>query len=348
MRWLSVAHPGHMEALKEIIRAGNGNIYEVYTGGSPDCIGTARSGLGRTTTEDIREQVEYAHSHGIRMNIVLNSSCLGGRHLTQDGHNLYRWYLNVLNDIGVDSVTVAEPFLVEMIAKEFPDIDITVSCIAFVNSPQKAMYYEELGAETIALDININKNFPVLQNIREAVSCKLKVLVNEGCILDCPFRYAHFNLLSHANGPEPRPPLKYEYYQQRCATMRVKHPELLISSGWIRPEDVKEYEAIGIDLFKISGRIQSVNWITNCVRAYSAREYHGNLLELLDSTRELRRLFYLPNDALEGAIEKWKVCDKNCYKCGYCKRLSKEILVYSGRRTPNEELKPLNEYLVVE
>ncbi|MHC1569711.1 MAG: U32 family peptidase, partial [Candidatus Syntropharchaeales archaeon] len=132
MRWLSVAHPGHMEALKEIVEAGGSNIYEVYTGGSPDCIGTARSGLGTPTTEDIREQVDYAHANGIRMNIVLNSACLGGRHLTRDGHNLYRWYLKILNDVGVDAVTVAEPFLVEMIAKEFPDIAITVSCIAFV------------------------------------------------------------------------------------------------------------------------------------------------------------------------------------------------------------------------
>ncbi len=339
---LCVPHPGHFEALKEIVKNGK-NINEIYMAGCPDFIGTVRRILDSSPTiEDIKEQTEYVHEHGIKMNILSNSSCLSGQHLTYQGNKTYRWYLDKLNDIGVDAITVSDPYLVEMISREY-DIEPVVSCIAFVDSPQKAEYFEEFGATTLTLDTNIGKHFDLLEGIREATSCKLRIMVNEGCLYRCPFRYSHFNLTSHFFGPGSTLDIMGDYYHDKCVSMRIDNPEHIMRSGWVRPEDISAYEKIGIDLFKIAGRIQSVNWIINCTNAYANRSFDGNLMDILDGTGTLRNLFYVPNKELDGAIEKWKVCDKLCHKCNFCKELTNRVVrVYSGKGTQGEQVIPIN------
>ncbi|MCD4821718.1 MAG: U32 family peptidase [Methanococcoides sp.] len=269
------------------------------------------------------------------MEIVLNSSCMGGQQLTPEGYRTIDWYFDKLNGIGIDSITVADPLFVEMLAKDY-DMDVVVSVLSFVDSPQKAEFYEQLGATTIVIDPAVNRQFDKLEAIRDAVSCDLKLLVNEACLYQCPFRYAHFNFFSHANGPGPKPNVLDDYYYFKCLSLRINDSQQLIKSPWIRPEDLKEYRHI-TDTFKIGGRTQFINWILSAVDAYANESYEGNLIDLLDSIKDLKDHFFIPNNELNGAIEQWKRCDKVCHKCGYCKRLAEKIIrVYSqdedGRR----------------
>jgi hypothetical protein len=66
-------------------------------------------------------------------------------------------------------------------------------------------------------------------------------------------------------------------------------------------------------------------------------------MDILDGTGLLRDLFYIPNGELEGAIEEWKTCDKVCYRCNFCKELTKRIVkVYRGVGTENSEMIPFS------
>lgn len=327
-----------MEGLEDLL-SGSQDIYAVYMAGTPDYVGTGRTNLSAPGLEEIQEQTEFAHEKGVKMEIVLNSSCMGGQHLTPQGFNKVKWYFDRLNDIGIDSITVAEPYFVEMLAKDY-DMEIVVSVLSFVDSPQKAEFYEGMGADTIVVDPAVNRDFSKLEAIRESVSCNLKLLVNEGCLYQCPFRYAHFNFFSHANGPGPKLNVLDDYYYYKCLSLRINDPQQLVKSPWIRPEDIKEYKHI-TDTFKIGGRTHFPNWILNNVQAYIQESYDGNLMDLLDCPKDIRDLFYIPNKELGNALEQWKQCDKNCSKCGYCKRLTEKIVqVYSTDGT-EQTLQPL-------
>ena len=48
----------------------------------------------------------------------------------------------------------------------------------------------------------------------------------------------------------------------------------------ICPEDIHEYEAIGIDMFKISGREFPTSRLKRALEAYASGKYEGNLLDL--------------------------------------------------------------------
>jgi collagenase-like PrtC family protease len=335
MRFI-VPHPGHFAALKEIIEVkeaeGLNEVEEVYMAGAPEVMGSGRATLHSARIADIREQTAYAHQHDIKMNIVINPSCFGGNHLTFEGYKLFTQYFEDLNKAEVDGVTVAEPYFIEML-RDF-SMETVVSCIAHVDSPQRAEFFEALGADTIALDTNINRNFAVLEAITKAVRCDLKILVNEGCLYKCPFRHAHFNLFSHITATRSSlmkaqaqsMNIFSDYYFDKCISIRVRDPAQIIRSPWIRPEDLKDYEAIGIDNFKITGRANTVNWIINCMKAYAQRSFEGNLLELIDCPSELGYTFYLDNALLDGSIKQWKSCKKICDECRYCDELTTKVL----------------------
>jgi collagenase-like PrtC family protease len=335
MRFI-VPHPGHFAALQEIIEVkeaeGLNEVEEVYMAGTPEVMGSGRATLHSARIADIKEQTAYAHQHNLKINIVINPSCLGGNHLTFEGYKLFTQYFEELNNAGVDGVTVAEPYFIEML-RDF-SMETVVSCIAHVDSPQRAEFFEALGADTIALDTNINRNFAVLEAITKAVRCDLKILVNEGCLYKCPFRHAHFNLFSHITATRSSlmkaqaqsMNIFSDYYFDKCISIRVRDPAQIIRSPWIRPEDLKEYEAIGIDSFKITGRANTVNWIIQCMKAYARRSFEGNLLELIDCPSELGYTFYLDNESLDGSIKQWKTCKKICDECRYCDELTTKVL----------------------
>jgi len=339
---LYVPHPGHDDGLKLLISDAKRDIYSIFMAGSPDYIGTGRSNMSAPEIADIRAQTEYAHKNGVKVEIVLNSSCMGGRHLTPEGFNLIHRYLGELDGCGVDTVVVADPFLVETIAKDF-NMRPVVSVLSFVDSPEKARFYEDLGASSIVVDPDVHRHFDVLHAIRDAVDCELKLLVNEGCLYQCPFRYAHFNFFSHAFGPHPRPNVLDDYYYERCILMRIKDPRLIINSPWIRPEDIHEYAGI-TDVFKIGGRTHYTNWILNCISAYADESYDGNLMNLLDCPKDLKDLYYIENKDLDGAIDHWKNCGTVCTDCGFCRELTERtVRVYTGGGTADERLVPWSE-----
>ncbi|MBC8521394.1 MAG: U32 family peptidase [Methanomicrobia archaeon] len=330
---LIIPHPGHFAALKEIIAyieaRGVKEVDEVYMAGSPEVMGSGRATLHAALIDDIKEQTAYAHQHHVRMNVVMNPSCLGGYHLTFEGYKMFEWYFNELNKADVDGVTVAEPYLIELL-RDFP-METVISCVAHVDSPQRAEFFDALGADTITVDTNINRNFGVLKAIMRAVDCTIRILVNEGCLYKCPFRHSHFNLFSHITtsslNARSQPLNTFgDYYFDKCISIRVRDPSQIIRSPWIRPEDVKEYEAIGIEEFKISGRANTVNWILNDMQAYSSRSYEGNLLDLLDCPAELKDMFFIDNADLEGAINQWKGCKKICEECRYCDELTSKVV----------------------
>ena len=322
---LIIPHPGHFLALKEIAREAPKES-EIYMAGTPEVVGSGRVTLHAPGLDEIAEQTRFLHVRKLKMGIVLNPSCMGGQHLTSQGYNTYKWYFGKLNEFGVDTVTVAEPYLVEMLRKEFPDIKVVLSVIAHVDSPERARFFEELGVDAITLDTNINRNFDILQAIKEVTNCELRLLVNEACLYKCPFRYSHFNLFSHMTGLGNKPNIFSDYYYEKCISFRVRYPELVIKSPWIRPEDLGAYEALGIDCFKMSGRANTVNWIIDCMKAYLNRSFDGNLMDLLDCPSELRDMFYIPNKELDGAIKQWMGCRKFCHKCGFCRATAERVI----------------------
>jgi collagenase-like PrtC family protease len=222
------------------------------------------------------------HRHGIEFNYLLNAACLGNQEWTKSFQRRLNELLDWLSDIDVDTVTVVLPYLLQIIKKRHPHFKVKVGIYAQVDTVKRAQYWEELGADGINLEsFSINRNFEKLSRIREAVQCELILIANHFCQPNCPFQIQHQNGFSHASGADRRFLIDYPLLQ--CNFRRLRDPALLISSGWIRPQDLHHYEAMGYHAFKLIERNIPSEALLKRVKAYAERRFDGNLAELLFS-----------------------------------------------------------------
>ncbi len=308
------------------------------------------------------EYIERAHAAGLKFDYILNAPSMGNMEWDENTHRELLEHLRWITSLGVDSVTVTIPYLIELIKRQFPHLEVRVSTIAHVSSVARAKLFESLGADSITLDFNINRDFTLLKAIRNAVNCQLTVLLNNLCLYQCPYEYYHHDTLGHASQSYNRLNGYYEdYCVLRCTLDRLYDISQIIKCRWVRPEDIHNYEEIGIDMFKTSGRSMSAERILHAATTYSSRHYQGDLYDILnvitprigftdsalpgvqnDVIGQPPR-FYIDNQALEGFIDFFKKqnCLSGCGNCGYCQRIADKVIQFD-REEVDEYIAMLN------
>lgn len=286
-----------LEGLIEINRK-NHSIYELY-GSLPFGIipgGRAPFSLPQLDREQAEEYIDAVKSAGLKFNYVMNAGTLINQEYTIEGRRKIKEYISWINSTGADSITVAVPLLAEYIKKEFPALKVSVSIGAGVATPRAAKVFESLGADRIALRRRCNRDFRVLKEIRKAVKIGLCLFANLDCIYECSMMYYHLSLPNHVCQDEDGNYMQYIDYPKICCSLKkASNPAEFIKSRWIRPEDIKEYEAIGYEYFKLVDRRMPTEKILQIANAYSNRKYEGNLADLF---------YYLPS--LKGFCEQLK------------------------------------------
>ncbi|MCK4370988.1 MAG: U32 family peptidase [Candidatus Lokiarchaeota archaeon] len=320
--------------------------HSIVGGGRPSFL------LKKVSEEDIAEYVRKLHEKKMEFSYLLNAPCMNNMEYDQHYHKELLKYLQWISDIGADSVTVTIPFLIQLIKEQFPKLKIRVSTIAHVNSVNRAMFYEMLGADEITLDVMINRDFKTLEQIQKTVKCKIIVLLTDGCLYQCPFRLYHYNTLGHASQTFQQFERNYvDTCILNCSIIKFSNPTEVLKARWVRPEDLSHYEAIGIDDFKIAGRRMSTQWIINSVKAFSSRKYEGNLIDIIQGfsmsfggleqkdpnvkltetiEKESKSKLYIDNTKLNGFIDFFKKqnCVAMCNECNYCEEwANKSVLL---------------------
>ncbi len=257
---------------------------EVYGKLENDIIGGGRPAilLPPVPRAYMARAVSSYHKHGLKFNYLLNASCSSNIEWTASGQRKIRKLLDWLANIGVDSITVSMPYLLQMIKKCYPVFKVSISTTAGVDSVPRARYWQELGADQITLSfVDANRNFTLLKLIRKAVSCRLQLIANLQCLYGCPFYKYHNSLSSHYSQAGSFRKYAYvDYCSLSCRYLRLLHPWRLISAPWIRPEDLHYYRQIGMDSIKLVDRAMNTSAISRIVSAYTSEKYEGNLLDL--------------------------------------------------------------------
>ncbi len=278
--------------------------------------------------EDFTNLIDLCHKNGLTVNLLLNGQCEGlGWYKSNNVEKVIKFlkFLNTKHNL--KSVTIANPLYLQKIRKSIPKIKITASILGYIGSVQRAMFYENLGADIITLDRDINRNFKILEEIKEATVCKLRLMVNEGCLFRCPYRLFHFNLISHWSKKGDIPSDRFFF---NCYHINKLDPSQILKSHWIRPEDLKKYKKI-TNFFKISGRTRKTEWLVNVIKAYTEKKWDGNFLDLMDSSlNEFKKSYkcFIDNRDLDGFLDKVADCDENCLECNYCEDLAEKIVKF--------------------
>lgn len=315
-------------------------VIEVYGQMAPDSyFGSLRvnSQLPVVDKKSLEKYIKYCLEKKIEFNYIINATTMGNDELTNEGYKKIKKLLELLVDIGVTSVTIALPSIMEIAKFVSPGLKIKASTVCQINSASKAKFYDKLGIKRIVLDEDIYRRFDLLKNIRKAYSGELEVIVNSYCSNDCPYKMFHYNALSFSNLEKEL----YPYYSDRCKNEHLDENGY-IKLNWIRPEDLHYYNDIGINYFKIQGRTNV--FYGDPVKAllyYINGRYDGDLVSLLELFSSKRSLaiadVVIENRKLDGFLTKFvfspESCKKLCDDCNYCTGYTEAGIKPSDRMT---------------
>lgn len=352
--YISPSHSWDLELIEGLTRINRDLetkvlIKEIYGAQQRTLVGGGRTAsiIPYVSDEEVEKQVALAHASSIEVNYLLNALCTGLREFEPKFHVELLEYLGWLNGIGVDYVTVTSTRLMGIIARQFPRLKIVVSINGEVDTPQKARYYvDQYGVSRINLDFNINRDFRQIAAIRKAVNCQVEVLVNEPCLIYCPWKHDHQLDFAHGSQTSKDDQLVYavDTPQLHCGIIRISDRAQILKAPWLRPEDTVHLENVGVDYVKLAGREKPTAWILECAQAYARQHYDGNVYNLIekagicapeyaacfgdDGMGPLR--FYIDNRVLDGFIKPFVEgkmnCRHGCEDCGYCAAWAKRII----------------------
>lgn len=306
--------------------------------------------------------IAEARKRGFHFNYLLNGACQDNLEMTREGNRILFNHIEWVAKTGADMVTVTLPIMLVWIKRHFPQFKVVVSSWARVANVKRAKYWEDLGADTIILAEYATRDFAALRSMRRALRCKLEAIANPSCLYLCYLDTNHINMMSHsAQGGHISGGFVLDHCQVYCQRMKLGRPDELIKARWIRPEDVGDYDEVGIDSLKLLERFRNTETMMQVVRAYEQRRFDGNLIELLTLPRqnaynppnleylirpdlvnidlmlEMADIFgysfsdvmQIDNRELDGFADHFKTHDcyhSSCDECGYCKRWAEKVV----------------------
>ena len=213
------------------------------------------------SVEDIRALCCYAHRFGVRVYVTFNTI------IYEEELDEARALLKDICAAGADALIVQDP-AVGKLAPEGTTLHASTQCA--IRTPEDAQRLESLGYGRLVLERQLS--LEQIRSVREAVGAELECFIH-GALCVC---YSGQCYLSEylagrsANRGECVQACRSLYDLEDSQGRRIARNKPLLSlkdlclSG--RLEDLAEAE---VQSFKIEGRLKSISYVKNVVRAYS-------------------------------------------------------------------------------
>ena len=258
------------------------------------------------TYDQLADYVKECKKHDIQFNYLINPLGMDQYETDPVIGKKIRQFLHDAYDLGIRAFTLNSPLLIKYAKNEFKDIFITLGLYAYPSTIQSLEYWRNCGVDEITLDHCFNRRFDVHKSVLKQyknTDPHLRVIANNLCLRECPFRLAHGTFVGHS---DPNL-MSMDYSLINCAYKKVTHPAAILTSEWIRPEDVHYYrelaEETGFKNFslKLVDRTRATPFLVNVVRAYMSESYDGNLLDLVNWPQN-KAMAHIPNGKGNGQV----------------------------------------------
>ncbi len=267
-----------MRQIELLIPAGSPEVLRVAVDYGADAvyIGGEQFGLRAKahnfTLADMKEAVEYCHSHGVKLYVTVNIFA------HNDDLEGIRTYFEQLKPIGVDALIISDP-AVFMLAKEIlPEVELHVSTQANNTNYGIYQFWYHLGASRVvsARELSlkeireIREHIPEDMEIESFVHGAMCISYSGRCLL------SHFLTGRDANQGACTHPCRWKY-----SVVEEKRPGeyfpveedgrgtyIFNSKDLCMIEHIPELIDAGIDSFKIEGRMKTALYVATVARTY--------------------------------------------------------------------------------
>ena len=220
----------------------------------------ARQAAGNPVS-DIRRLCDYAHRFGVRIYVTFNTL------VYEEEIPLARRLLQELQDAGVDALIVQDA-AVTRLAPEGMILHASTQCA--IRTPEKARFTESLGYGRLVLERELS--LEQIRAIRTAVDAELECFVHGAlCVCYSGQCYLSEHLAGRSANRGACVQACRSLYDLEDADGRVlvRNKALLSLKDFNLIHRLEDLAEAGTDSFKIEGRLKSVSYVRNVVRAYS-------------------------------------------------------------------------------
>jgi len=261
-----LAPAGNIERLKVALAYG---ADAVYLGGKQFGL---RAFADNFDIEEIREAVSYAHELGKKVYITINIFA------HNDDFIGMKEYIKFLSEIGVDAVILSDPGVLTLVKEIAPNLEIHLSTQANNTNWRSAIFWHEQGVKRIILARELS--LEEIRKIRENTpkTLELECFVHGAMCISYSGRCMLSNYLTgrDANRGECSHPCRWKYF-----LMEEKRPGeylpvledergtyILNSKDLSMIEHIRDLIDVGLDSFKIEGRMKTSHYVATVVKAY--------------------------------------------------------------------------------
>ncbi len=207
-------------------------------------------------------------------------------------------------EFDVRSATISDPLLAQHIRASLPKLSLTASVLMDIVQPNQVLMLQGV-CDTLVPSSRIMRDLPALKAVREAFFGKIRVIVNEACLPNCPFRVQHFYEMGSNNIGHPH---------SLCSKLLQEFPWLRLTGAWVLPQHLHLYDGV-YDELKLAGRV-TLRDPAKYRKAFEAyihstplfpNEIGGGPASVLD-----------PIDISEEFFAQTLHCGRQCHKCTVC------------------------------
>lgn len=254
-----LAPAGNLEKLKTAIMYG---ADAVFVGGKEFSL---RSQASNFSIEDIKEGVIFAKKYGAHIHVTCNII------LHQDNLKGIEEYLQTLDDIGVTAIIVADPYIMK-IAKDMDlNLEVHVSTQLSTLTLKAIEFYQKMGMDRVVLGREVT--YEDLKTIMEYAPVDVEYFIHGAMCIHYSGRCMLSNYLSRRDanrgGCSQSCRWYYDLYDDgNLVNQEDDMPFSMSSKDMSLIDHIGELIELGVDSFKIEGRMKSLHYIATVVSTY--------------------------------------------------------------------------------
>lgn len=225
----------------------------VYIGGKNFSL---RANAKNFSIEEIEKACSYAHERGkkvyVTVNIILHN---------EDTEGL-KEYLKKLSEISVDAVIVSDIYIINLILEEKIPLEVHLSTQASVLNAYSAEFYKELGVKRIVLAREASKED--IKKIKEKTNLDLECFVHGAMCTSFSGRCVLSNVITNrdANRGGCAQICRWTFEMEEKPTFSMTSKDLNMIPH------IKEMIDIGVNSFKVEGRMRGIYYIATVILSY--------------------------------------------------------------------------------
>ena len=232
----------------------------VYIGGVNYSL---RANAKNFNNEEIKEAVNYAHNLNkkvyVTVNIVFHNEELNG----------LKEYLLYLDSINVDGIIVSDIVVMKLHKELNLKLELHISTQASISNKESALFYKNLGAKRLVLARECSKND--IKEIKEVTNLDLEAFIHGAMCTSISGRCVLSNYCTNrdSNRGGCAQICRWEFdYLNKSGEKITDTPFSMTPKDLNMVPFIKEMIDVGINSFKIEGRMRSVYYIATVILIY--------------------------------------------------------------------------------